>query len=79
MAASLRTKRDVEKEDLPTAFQALAERWRRETGMLSSMTKKWNHPAYQEIIAMGEAVVPLILEEMIVRPAYWFHALESIT
>jgi hypothetical protein len=47
--------------------------------MLSSMTKKFNHPAYQEVIALGEAVVPLILEELRMRPAYWFHALEAIT
>ena len=60
-------------------FGELAERWRRETGMLSSLTKKIQHPAYQKIIEMGAPVVPLILQEMRVRPAYWFAALESIT
>ena len=36
-------------DDFPKTFQILAEQWRRETGMLSSITKKLNHHAYQKI------------------------------
>jgi type I restriction enzyme M protein len=68
----------IESGDTEGAFQALAERWRRETGMVSSITKKINHPAYKKIIDLGEVAVPLILNELRVRPAYWFSALESI-
>ena len=59
-------------------FQALAERWRRETGMFSSVTKKVDHPAYQRIIAMGATAVPLILRELAHRPGHWFEALRAI-
>jgi len=34
---------------------------------------------YQRIIGMGEAVVPLILEEMRREPGHWFWALQAIT
>jgi len=79
MTTSLRAKPNLENKDLAAAFQVLADRWHCETGMLSSISKKSHHTAYQEIIKMGLAVVPLILREMKVRPAYWFHALEAIT
>lgn len=37
------------------------------------------HPAYQAIIGMGEAAVPLILESLSRRFDHWFWALEAIT
>lgn len=61
------------------AFRALADRWRRETGMLSSVSKKTKHADYQKIMAMGEPAVPMILRELRERPAHWFAALEAIT
>jgi type I restriction enzyme M protein len=60
-------------------FTVLADQWKRETGMFSSMSKKIQHPAYQKIIALGESAVPLILHEMEERPGHWFAALEAIT
>jgi hypothetical protein len=65
---------DVERE-----FRELADQWRAETKYLSNVTKKSIHPAYQRIIGMGEAVVPLILEELAQRPGDWFWALTAIT
>lgn len=61
------------------AFHELAGQWNDETGYLSMIRRKVEHPAYQKIIAMGQKVVPLILRELEVRPAHWFHALRSIT
>jgi hypothetical protein len=61
------------------AFRLLAEQWRRETGMHSSITRKVRHPAYQRIIQMGAPAVPLILQELRDRPGYWFAALRAIT
>ena len=61
------------------AFRALADQWRRETGLHSSPAKKIRHPAYQKIIEMGESAVPLILRELQDRPAHWFAALKAIT
>jgi hypothetical protein len=37
------------------------------------------HPAYQEIIGMGERVVPLLLAELRREPDDWFWALHAIT
>ena len=60
-------------------FRKLADLWRKETGMHSSMSKRLGHPAYREIIALGEKVLPLILRELRDRPDHWFEALKAIT
>jgi hypothetical protein len=60
-------------------FRRLAERWRSETGLLSSIEDKVLHPAYQQIIGMGPDVIPLILREMQRRPEHWFWALNAIS
>ena len=61
------------------AFRPLAEKWKRETAIVSSVSKKMRHPAYREIIALGTGAVPLILAELSKRPDHWFAALEEIT
>lgn len=60
-------------------FARLSRRWRRETAVLSSTVDIAMHPAYQAIIGMGEAVVPLILVSLAHRCDHWFWALEAIT
>ena len=45
-------------------FHTLAERWKNETAHYSNIAKRALHPAYQEIIGMGERVVPLLLAEL---------------
>ena len=60
-------------------FTALAQQWRDATGDVSSMTKRVLHPTYQRIVGLGQPAVPLLLEELEVRPNYWFHALRAIT
>lgn len=64
---------------LPTEFRELADRWRAETGMLSSASQRAMHPAYQAIIGMGKDAVPLILTELRKEPDHWFWALRAIT
>jgi hypothetical protein len=64
---------------LAAHFQQLAQQWRSETAHLSNVRKKALHPAYQEIIGMGEPAVPLILAEMKRQPGQWFWALHAIT
>ena len=54
---------DIEPADR-RRFQELADRWQEETVFLSNSGRKNAHPAHQEIISMGEPVVPLILERM---------------
>lgn len=63
---------------LESEFDRLAKQWRKETGFHSSLSKKFMHPAYQRIMAMGERALPLILRELQQRPAHWFYALQFI-
>jgi len=63
-------------------FQSLAENWRKERGITSSVTQMVLCPSYQRIMVMGERVVPFILRELENNrhdPDHWFWALEMIT
>jgi hypothetical protein len=64
---------------LADRFAALAERWREDTRYLSSSTAIFMHPAYQEIIGMGPAVLPFMLRDMLETESHWFWALRAIT
>jgi hypothetical protein len=68
-----------EQSELEQAFSELAEGWRQEIAIYSSVSKKALHPAYQRIIGMGPAAIPLILRELERRPEHWFWALTAIT
>jgi len=61
--------------EIEAEFNRLAQLWRAETRMLSSVTQKSKHPAYQRIIGMRicykSSVVPLILR---VRTAWRSHS-----
>lgn len=47
-------------EELEAKFNELAEQIRRDTGFSSHIADRVKHPAYQEVVGMGEAVLPLI-------------------
>lgn len=64
---------------LEARFRALAKRWKADTEADSSIARMIRHPAYQEIIGMGEPVVPLLLAELEYEPDFWFAALQKIT
>ena len=68
-----------QKSDCTIKFFDLKSRWETETAILSSITEIAMHPAYQQIIGMGQSAIPLILAEMNERPGHWFWALKSIT
>ncbi len=65
--------------DLQAEFEELACKWKRETAYLSSLTTIAQHHAYQEIIGMGKAAIPMILRDLEVSHAQWFWALRAIT
>jgi hypothetical protein len=69
----------VEPAGLVEQFQTLAARWKTDTALLSSTSAMIVHPAYQGIIALGPAVVPLLLQELRREPVHWFEALKAIT
>lgn len=60
-------------------FYQLAEEWRNETGGYSLITQKMKHPKCQEIINMGESIVPLLLNELKNNKWIWFYPLQTIT
>lgn len=66
-------------QDLESRFRRLVEQWIEETETESSILRMLRHPAYQEIIGLGEPAVPLLLTELRRRPDYWFAALQQIT
>ena len=60
-------------------FTELADQWETETVFLSRIDLAIKHPAHQKIVAMGEPVVPLILQRMRETGGHWDHALADIT
>ncbi|MDE0158305.1 MAG: DEAD/DEAH box helicase family protein [Gammaproteobacteria bacterium] len=60
-------------------FNKLADQWEMETIFLSKIGDACQHPAYQEIISMGEPAVPLILQRMQGEWGHWDRALGDIT
>jgi hypothetical protein len=60
-------------------FDALAQQWRAETEFASAPHALFMHPAYQEIIGLGPAVLPLILRDLAETHDHWFWALRAIT
>jgi hypothetical protein len=61
-------------------FNKLAKTWKSETELVSKVTKRILHPAYQKVIGMGEAAIPFILKDLAENgPDDWFWALTAIT
>lgn len=60
-------------------FDRLAARWRDETALTSSTTRIVSHPAYLEIVGMGQEALPLIFEDLRKGPEHWAPALTAIT
>ena len=66
-------------ESVEQRFRRLEAAWDADTQFLSSTTAICGHPAFQEIISMGEAVVPLMLRDLAKEPHFWVWALPTIT
>jgi hypothetical protein len=66
-------------ETVQERFRRLEAAWMAEAGFSSSSSELRGHPAFQEIIALGEAVVPLMLRDLEERPRLWVWALPRIT
>jgi small subunit ribosomal protein S20 len=62
-------------------FKKLSSEWKqdRRRFFLSSDIEMAENSAYQEIIKMGEAVLPMILEDLKKQLDFWFLALHEIT
>ncbi len=66
-------------ESVEQRFRRLEAIWESETQFLSDADRITEHPAFQEIIRMGEAVVPLLLRDLEQKPSLWVWALPRIT
>jgi hypothetical protein len=66
-------------ETVEERFRRLEKTWLDEIGYSSSPTELCAHWAFQEIIGMGEAVVPLMLRDLEKEPHFWVWALPEIT
>ena len=66
-------------ETLEQRFRRLEAAWNADTCYLSDPSRIIGHPAFQEIIRMGEAVVPLMLCGLEKEPKLWVWALPLIT
>ncbi len=66
-------------ESLEERFQRLASTWHQAVAHHSSSRVRYGHPAYQEIIRLGPAVVPLLLRDLEVNRRHWFAALTVLT
>ena len=66
-------------ETVEQRFRRLEAALRAATVHLSSTSKIVNHPAFQEIIQLGNAIVPFLLRDLSERPRLWVWALPAIT
>lgn len=60
-------------------FLRLAADWSDNTRHVSSINDLTSYPSYQEIIALGWDVVPLLLKDLQENKRFWFPALYAIT
>ena len=67
------------RKNVEERFAALAAEWRERCLFASSVTEMVLDPAYQEIVGLGEPVVPILLAELRDQPDHWMWALQSIT
>jgi hypothetical protein len=64
---------------LRETVEMLVQKWRHDTGDISSGTERLAHPAYRAVVGLGTQAVPHILRELRRDPNDWFSALREIT
>ena len=66
-------------KSLEEHFESLKHLWLEETKLSSNVFYTINHPAHLQIIKLGKAVVPLLLQDLKKNHNHWFYALNLIT
>ena len=66
-------------QELEATFNKLAEQWVKETAFHSFGYFITNHPAYCDIVAMGEPALPFVFREMEKDGYHWHYMLHEIT
>jgi hypothetical protein len=69
-----------QRQGIAQRFHELSTEWKAATRYRSNTRALRNHPVYQELVSLGEPVVPLILAELEREPnVSWFTVLTGIT
>jgi hypothetical protein len=69
---------DAQKQHLDDLFGELAARWKDETSVYSASWQIKAHPAYQQIVDLGEDAIPLLLARLGQPCVQWMMALSAI-
>lgn len=69
----------LSRKNIVYEFYSLRAEWKNETRFSSSILEICTNQAYQQIIGMGEEVLPFIFDELRKEPDHWFWALKAIT
>jgi len=72
-------RRELRDTQIESRFKILVEEWRCGTKNTLSLTQKFMHPAYQQIIGFGSSALPFLFKELDQYPDHWFWALKAIT
>jgi hypothetical protein len=66
-------------ETIEQRFRRLEAAWDADTRFLSDVGKIIDHPAFQEILSMGESVIPFMMRDLEKGNTLWVWALRRIT
>ena len=64
---------------LADRFQQLVSEWKAGTAGLSSPRAITRHPAFGQIVALGEPILPLIFRDLRDNGGWWYPALRTLT
>jgi hypothetical protein len=78
-AAKVSNVTEAKEPALEEQFNQLSAQWKSAIGPQSTTTGIVNHPAYLEIIRLGDGVIPFILRDLQRKPNHWFIALKTLT
>ena len=70
---------DAPDSDIRNEFNRLVDEWKTGRRRGADVAQMTAHPAYQQIVGMGERAIPLILEELERQADHWFPALHELT
>ena len=71
----------IRPDSIKRRFDALRREWERDTMLVSNAATVLSHPAFMKVIALGDSVVPAILEFIESHPKeslFWTIALQTI-
>jgi len=79
LEAKLHLDTAITRQSIAGQFYELADTWRAESALSSSISEMVQHPAYLRIIGLGPRVLPLLLRDVEQRQEHWYPALSAIT